>query len=466
MYTPLIKGLLEYSDKKSIRFHMPGHKGRTIYDLAKVIPDIDVTEVEGTDNLHNPKGVINESQKRSSNIYGTKKTFYSVNGTTAGIYAAITSSVKPGEEILIQRNCHKSIYNSLVIGRIKGNFIYPKYDSENNILTVIDPNEINDILNENKNIKAVVMTYPSYLGICSDIKTIVDVVHKHDKILIVDEAHGSHLEFSNNLPISAESAGADIIVQSTHKTLPSYTQSSMVHVNSNRVDSDRLSKMMSMFQSTSPSYILMSSLDMAMDYMINEGKNRLEKVLNYIDEFTSKVDNLEGINLFLGDRKYSFDKTKIVINATELGLRGSDLENILRKNYNIELEMSDLFYALAMVSVMNTEEDLDKLYLALKDISNTHCKKKLKIKEDIKFLHPIKYVEIYEAFNENSKFENLDDAIGEIASDYIIPYPPGVPFVAPGEILSKDIINHIKKFIDADIEILGLNNNKINIIDK
>ncbi|NBI06299.1 aminotransferase class I/II-fold pyridoxal phosphate-dependent enzyme [Senegalia massiliensis] len=466
MNTPLIKGLLEYSDKKNVRFHMPGHKGRTIYDLAKLIPDIDVTEVEGTDNLHNPKGVINESQKRASNIYGTRKTFYSVNGTTAGIYAAITSSVKPGEEILIQRNCHKSIYNALVIGRIKGNFIYPKYDSKNNILTIIDPNEINDILSENKNIKAVVITYPSYLGICSDIKTIADVVHKHDKILIVDEAHGSHLEFSNKLPISAESAGADIIVQSTHKTLPSYTQSSMVHVNSDRVDNDRLFKMMSMFQSTSPSYILMSSLDMAMDYMINEGKNRLEKVLNYIDEFTYKVDNLEGISLFVGDTKYIFDKTKIVINATELGLRGSDLENILRKEYNIELEMSDLFYALAMVSVMNTKKDLDKLYLALKDISNTHCKKKLKIKEDIKFLQPTKYIEIYEAFNENSKFENLDDAIGEIASDYIIPYPPGVPVVAPGEILSKDIINHIKKFIDADIEILGLNNNKVSIIDK
>lgn len=466
MNAPLMEGLLKYKNKKSVRFHMPGHKGRIAYDLAKFIPFIDVTEVEGTDNLHNARGVIDKAQKKASNIYGTKRTFYSVNGTTAGIYAAITSSVKPGEEILVQRNCHKSIYNALVLGRIKGHFLYPKYDEQNNILTVIDPLEIDDILTKNKNIKAVVIAYPSYLGICSDINTISDIIHKHDKILIVDEAHGSHLKFNKSLPISAESAGADIIVQSTHKTLPAYTQSSMLHLNSERVDEDRLSKMMSMYQSTSPSYILMASLDMAIDYMDNEGRKRLEKLLFFIDKFVNNMKSVEGIDIFTGDENYKFDKTKIVINATKLGLRGSDLENILRKDYNIELEMSDLYYALAMVSVMNTKEDLDKLYLALKDVSKVYSKDSLKEEKNIKYIYPKKQMEIYEAFNEESKFVRLDEAVDELSADYIIPYPPGVPILAPGEVLSSDIMDYIKEVIEADIEILGIKENKISIIEK
>lgn len=466
MNTPLIEGLLKYNNKKSVRFHMPGHKGRTTYDLAKFIPDIDVTEVDGTDNLHNTKGIIDRSQKSASKIYGTKRTFYSVNGTTAGIYAAITASVKPDEEILVQRNCHKSIYNALVIGRIKSHFIYPKYDDENNVLTIIDPKEIDDILVKNKNIKSVVITYPSYLGICSDIEAITNIVHKHERILIVDEAHGSHLKFSDELPISAETAGADIIVQSTHKTLPAYTQSSMLHLNSEEIDEDRLAKMMSMYQSTSPSYILMASLDMAMDYMTNQGEEKLQKILSLIDEFIEKMKYVEGIDIFTGDENYKFDKTKIVINATKLGLRGSDLEKKLRNDYNIELEMSDLYYALAMVSVMNTKEDLDKLYLALKDISKSYSKGDFKKEENIIYIYPKKQMEIYEAFNEDSKFVNLDNSLGEISADYIIPYPPGVPILAPGEILSSDIIDYIKEIIEADIEILGIKENKISIIER
>lgn len=466
MNMPIVEGLLKYNYKRAVRFHMPGHKGKSVYDLAKFIPEIDVTEVEGVDNLHGAKGIIDKSQKKASDIYKTKKTFYSVNGTTAGIYAAITASVKPGEEILIQRNCHKCIYNSLVIGRIKGHYIYPKYDDENNILTIIDPKEIDHILSKNKNIKAVVITYPTYFGICSDIKSISDIVHKHERILIVDEAHGSHLKFNTDLPVSAESAGADIIVQSTHKTLPAYTQSSMVHLNSDRVDEDRLAKMMSMYQSTSPSYILMASLDIAMDYMSEKGIEKLKSINLIIDRFIGNMSKIQGIDILKGNKDYELDKTKIVINAVKLGLTGRDLESILRDDYNIELEMSDLYHALAMVSVMNTKGDLDKLYLALKDIDNSYSPEQFKVKKNIKYLYPKKEIEIYEAFNEDSQFVSLEDALGEVSADYIIPYPPGVPILAPGEVLTNDIIDYINEMIDADIEILGIKEGKISIIKR
>lgn len=462
MKDPIVEGILKYNDEKNVRFHMPGHKGRKIYDLGNLIPEIDVTEIYGTDNLHNPKDIIKESQDRASKIYGAKSTFYSVNGTTGGIYAAITAATKPGDNILIQRNCHTSVYNAMILGRIKGHYIYPEYDEENNILTFIDPNKIEEMLSNNQNIKAVVITYPSYYGICSDIEAIADIVHKYNRILIVDEAHGSHLIFNEDLPVSAEEAGGDIVIQSTHKTLPAYTQSSMVHITSDKVNIDRIKKTMSMYQTTSPSYILMSSLDMALGYMENDGKNRLKEVLKYIDEFNEKVLKLEGITIFTGDSHYKFDKTKILIRATEIGLTGNDLEDILRKEHNIQLEMADLYYGLAMVSVLSERKDLDRLYFALKDISQKYKNnKREKEIKNIKYIYPHQEIPIYEAFNMDSKIIELDKAEGKVSGDYIIPYPPGVPILAPGERITKEIIQYIN---DTKVEVLGLNNGKISIV--
>lgn len=465
MDTPIIKGLIKYNNENNVRFHMPGHKGRTIYELGELIPQIDVTEVDGTDNLQNPQDIIKVSQDRAAELYGVKETLFSVNGTTAGIYVAITAVTKPGDEILIQRNCHKSVYNGMVLGRLKGHYIYPKYDEENDILTYIDPNDIEDILSRNQRIKAVVITYPSYFGICSDIETIAEIVHKHNRLLIVDEAHGSHLIFNDKLPISAEEAGADIVIQSTHKTLPAYTQSSMVHINTDRVNVDRVKKHMTIYQSTSPSYILMASLDMAMGYMKSHGKDRLNEVLKYIDDFNNKVAKLKGIKIFTGDKNYSFDKTKILLRATDLGFTGNDLENILRKEYNIQLEMADLYYGLAMISVLNEKEDFDKLYLALKDISekNTKFIKEKPIK-NIKYIYPEEEMPIFEAFYKDSREIELNKSKGQISADYIIPYPPGVPILAPGEKITEDTIEYINKISSTNIEVLGLKDGKISII--
>lgn len=472
MNTPIVNKLIEYMNDNSVRFHMPGHKGRnSLFDWCKLIPMIDVTEIEGTDNLHNPTGVIKESQNLAAKAFGAKHTLFSVNGTTAGIYAAILSVTKPGDKIIIQRNCHKSVYNALIFGKLEPIYVYPSYDSENNIETGISPYDIEELLIKHNDIKAIVITYPTYYGVCSDIKKIAQIVKKHNKILVTDEAHGSHFKFSNRLPITALEAGADITVQSIHKTLPAFTQSSMIHVGSDKVDIQRLEEKLSMFQSTSPSYILMASLDMARAYMETNGKEKINDMLNKIDFLKGYLSKYNSIKIFdynnMKNENFSdFDNSKLLINLTKLSICGKQLEEILRIKYNIVLEMSDLYYGVAMITVMDNEEDIEKLMLAIEDI----CKKYRKYNNDnklfkIKTIIPKKELEIYEVSLLDKTTISLENSENKISGDFIIPYPPGIPIICPGETITKEIVRYLKMLKDNNINILGINEeNKIKIL--
>lgn len=458
--TPLINGLKKYIKEDNIRFHMPGHKGKDrLKALGELIPMIDVTEVSGVDNLHNAKGIIDESQKNAARAFKAKQTFYSVNGTTAGIYAAITSQTVPGDKILISRDSHKSVYQSLVLGNLDCEYIYPKYNESDHILTGVDPADIERKLKEDKEIKLVVVNYPSYYGICSDIEKIAEIVHKHNKILIVDEAHGSHLSFHLDLPKSALQAGADIVIQSTHKTLPAFTQSSMVHIGSDRVDIDRLKQHMLIYQTTSPSYILLASLDYATDYMEREGYKRLELLLKKIDEISEYLEKISGVKIYKktgDDLPYSFDKTKFLFRIEDI--RGTRLEEILRDDYKIQVEMSDHYYCLALLSPLDDLEDLEKLKQAIEDIAKSTKYKKKQTQDfvDIRKIQAQKKITLYKAFYSDKISVQLKESIGEISADFIVPYPPGIPILAPGEMITKDIADYIKNLADENIEILGL----------
>lgn len=473
MKMPIIEGLKEYIDEGNTRFHMPGHKGKNDYfDWNSLIPLIDVTEVEGTDNLHNPEGIIKESQTLAAITFGAKKTFYSVNGTTVGIYAAILSSTKPGDKILIQRNCHKSVYNALIFGRLRSKYIYPKFSYEDNILTGINPHDVENALKNDSDITAVLITYPSYYGICSDIKKIAEIVHKYNKILIVDEAHGSHFKFSDNLPISSLEANADIVIQSAHKTLPAFTQSSMIHVGSNRVDIERLKLMLSMFQSTSPSYMLMASLDVARAYMESEGKEKLSLLIQNITRVKSHLKNVEGIIIF--DKEniknndfFDFDITKLLFSLIQLNISGTNVDSILRSEYKIQIEMSDYHYGLALTTVLDEKDDIDRLGKALIDISKNkgilHHKREINFKN----VDVITKLELYEAFEKEKEIVLLNESNNKISGDFIIPYPPGIPILCPGELITKDIIEYINFLKKSNIQILGLldyNKDKIKIL--
>lgn len=473
MKMPIIEGLKKYIDENNIRFHMPGHKGKDSLGMwQELVPFIDVTEVEGTDNLHKPQGIILQSQILAAKTFGAKRTLYSVNGTTGGIYAAISAVTSPGDKILIQRDCHRAVYNAIILGGLKAKYIFPHYSKKDNILIGVSPEDIDYQLQVDNEIKAVVITYPSFYGICSDIKRIAEIVHKHNKVLIVDEAHGSHFTFNDRLPIPALAAGADISIQSAHKTLPALTQSSMVHVGSDRVNIEKLENMLSMYQTTSPSYILMASLDYARTYMEEKGKEGLDNLLDEIEIATRYLNDLDGVKVF--DRKkiiegssfYDFDPTKFLVAID--GITGKRLDHILRTEYNIQVELSDNYYSLALLSISDETKDVQSLVEALEDISKKY---KGNYNDnpgiDIRHIEPQIDMPIKEGFYKEPAIVNLDESIGRTSGTFIIPYPPGIPILCPGETITRDIIEYIKGLKKNSIQILGLlgyNEEKVKVI--
>lgn len=470
MKMPILQGLKDYIAQNNIRFHMPGHKGKDYLSMwSDKVHKMDVTEVPGTDNLHDPKEIILESQKLAAKTFGARRTFFSVNGTTGGIYAAISTVAKPGSKVLVQRNCHRSVYNAIILNNLKAEYIYPSYSQKDMITTGINPSDIEESLKKHSDIVAVIITNPSYYGICSNIKEIAKIVHRYKKVLIVDEAHGSHFKFSDNLPMTAIDAGADISIQSTHKTLPAFTQSSMIHVGTDSIDIQRLANMVSMYQTTSPSYLLLSSIDLARAYMENEGKSKLNQIIDYIKETTSYLKGLDGVNVFDSDKVnyediYDFDVMKLLIHIDTLS--GANLESVLRSKYNIQLEMSDHFYGLALCSVYDDVEDINQFTKALEDILRNLKKNKIKVSNGnqnylgkiSRYIEPKIEIPLHDAFHREKEIIDIHNSIGSISGGFVIPYPPGIPILCPGEIITSEVIEYIDFLKSNKVHVLGLLN--------
>ncbi|AGB17817.1 aminotransferase class I/II-fold pyridoxal phosphate-dependent enzyme [Thermoanaerobacterium thermosaccharolyticum] len=466
---PLYEALLKYVEDGTMPYHMPGHKeGRIIprkyiENLAK----IDLTEVPGTDNLHDPQGPILEAEKLAAKAFGAKMSFFLVNGTTCGIYAAMSAVLNDGDAVLIQRNSHKSVYNGLILTGATPVYLNPLMDYEDGIAMGVSIDELEGLLKDNKDIKAVLITNPNYYGFCIDIKRIVDLVHKYNKILIVDEAHGAHFAFSDRLPLPASKAGADIVVESIHKTLPAFTQSSILHVNTDRVDADRLKFYLSLYQSTSPSYILMTSIDLARDFMEREGKDRLDKCVNLSIDARNKLNAIEGVKC-IGDDvvgKYGindYDTTKLPISIKGLGISGSEAERILRENFNIQMEMSDLYNILAIMTVADDEKEFDKLVKSIEGLLKYKKNQEIRLIEYYPDVPEMK-MKPSEAVKKPYTLLKIDDAVDSVSLDYVIPYPPGVPLVCPGEIIKKDMVQYIKLLYNIGIKIVGIDNLNIRV---
>lgn len=467
----LIKGLKNYQEENCTRFHMPGHKGKKkqLEEIINNIPGFDVTEVEGTDNLHKPVDIINKTQKEISEIYGTIKSYILVNGTTGGIISAIMSSAKPGEKILIQRNSHKSIFSSAILGDLEIEYIHPVYSEELALDLGMSIDDLEEKLKNDTNIKALILPYPSFYGVCINIKKVAEIVHKYNRILIIDEAHGSHLRFVDDLPNPAESLGADIVIQSTHKTLPALTQSSVLHVCSNRVNKDRLEKLLSIIQSSSPSYVLMASVENAIKYMNNKGYNDLKQNIDIV-RCKSKEAIQKGIKVITKEtlKKYGeldFDETKVLIGMSHIGITGNELEKILRKKYKIQVEMSDMFYINAFITSSDDKNDIEYLFDSVIDIYES-MSKDYKEKDNLnnKLPKTESAMSIRQAFYSDSMMIDLDESINKVSADFVIPYPPGIPVLCPGERINNDIINTLKTMLDNNINIIGLDKKRIKII--
>lgn len=467
--TPILDRLKRLKNEEGISFHTPGHKGKnSLIHWGEYIPSIDTTEIFGMDNLHDPQGIIKESQRLASKTFGARETIYSINGTTGGVYIALGAATNPGDKVLIQRNAHRSVYNGIILNRLNVEYIYPNQNREYGLITGIDPEEIEIRLKEDKDIKVVLIVYPNYYGICSDVKKIAEIVHKYDRILIVDEAHGSHFKFSERLPISALGAGADISIQSIHKTLPSFTQTSMVHLGTDRITTNKLRRMSSLYQTTSPSYLFMASLEVARAYMEGEGTERLDKTINTIENLEKKLNKIDRVQIFTEDKEdntiYDKDRTKILLSLE--GMTGNKIEKILREEYNIYLEMADSRYGLALASLMNEKEDFEELVRALMAISEKEvCDKRKNM--GIVCTKPRRSIPLYEAFYKEKKILDIEKSIGEVCASFITPYPPGIPLICPGEKITRELVEKIKHLLEKDIEIagfLGYNKRKIEVV--
>ena len=470
---PLTERLIRLAREELVSFHMPGHKNGRLYRgneqsdtlLPSFLPQLDVTEIPGSDHLHNPTGVIGEAQKRAAAVFGSESAYFLVNGSTGGIYAMMTAAADPGDEILINRNAHQSVYNACLLGGITPRYIQTELDPHLGVPLSPTPEQVSQALTRWPGVKGVVITRPTYHGFVTDLAEIARRIHQQNKVLLVDEAHGAHLILSEKLPPSAMACGADASVQSTHKTLSAFTQAAMLHVQGTRMDRDRLEWMLRLYQSSSPSYLLMSSLDAAVSLALNPGPLWMERLLDQLQELRKRVSAISGL-LFTGSHGYrpdhqEVDPTRLWMDLHQSGWNGYEVDTALRQRWGIQVEMADLRGALALVSIGNTEKDLDRLGEALYGLSEEKGDRNRELTASAGFYPPPRELPLVrhslrEASLAHQEWVPLNEAEGKISARSVIPYPPGVPLVVPGEEVSRELVRYVERLHLAGIEILGI----------
>ena len=461
---PIYNSIKEYIQTNPVSFHMPGHKmGKGIPpELLERIAQLDLTEIPGTDNLHSPSGAIKEAQELAARAFGADKTYFLVNGSTCGIQAMIMTICRPGDKLIVARDCHKSVISGIMFAGAQPIYIKPLFDSSFGIPTVTSVSCVKKAIEENPDAVGVLITRPGYYGTCSDIQQLADIIHSYGKILAVDEAHGAHLKFCSRLPVCAMDAGADICVQSTHKTLPAFTQGAMLHVRSGLIDMDKLEFNLNMLQTSSPSYIIMSYLDIAREIMEYQGESLLEGLLENIKWFKSLTGRPGNILFLTGSdiREGEIDDTRIVVNMRALGVTGFQAEKMLRQKHNIQVEMSDFHNIVCIATVADRKEDFEKLHLALAELTldfreippltDTHVK-------DLGI--PLQSLEIKDVMRAEGIKIPLESAVGRTSKTMLTPYPPGIPLICPGEIISKEVVEYIYDIVKSGGTVNGMRMN-------
>ena len=462
----ILSGLKKLKNDDLVSFHVPGHKTGKIFeklgykDILEKIYTLDTTEIDGTDNLHNAKEIIKYSQDRAARVFNSDETIYLVNGTTCGVEAAIMATCHPKSKVIVNRDCHQSVINACILGDIEPIYISSKICKKTNIIMGVDFEDTKSVIDQNLDAKALVLTYPTYYGRTFDLKSICDYAHSKNMIVIVDEAHGAHLQLSDDLPKSAIEQGADIIIQSTHKTLPAFTQSSMMHIKGKKIDVNKIKAMLRFLESSSPSYMFLTSLELAVDIYDKYGKKLMNNLIKNIENFKSKFKNNENIII-----DNNMDKTKIFISLKKYGITGYDLDSILREKYKIQVELSNYYGVLLICTIGNDEEDFIKLEKALEDLLLNITKEKTLQDTNYPECIPKKILNPRDAFYSNKKTVKLEDSIGKISGEYIIPYPPGISLISPGEIITQEIITYIQQGVKSGMIVSGMRDVNLDYID-
>ncbi|QXE19386.1 aminotransferase class I/II-fold pyridoxal phosphate-dependent enzyme [Clostridium sp. 001] len=477
---PLLEGVLKYIKENNISFCMPGHKnGRGFYNTSigrEFISNIlkfDITEVDGVDNLHNQKSIILDASKRLSKLYGSKKSYFLVNGSTSGNMIMLFSNFNEGDKVLVERNCHSSILNGIIMRKLIPIYLENIISEKINAPICINLEHFLQVLKRNKDIKGIVVTYPNYYGICSNLKFIIKEAKKLNIKVLVDCAHGAHFGINKNLPESAVKLGADMVVTSSHKTLPSLTQTAYLHVNNEKCI-NKVDFYYNAFLSTSPSYIALCSMDYARFYLEKYGSSDYEKLIEVAEYYRNKINSIRGLQVIgrkdiiqfnSKERKAApsvadIDLTRYTINL-ESGYSGNLLLNYLRK-LNMQCEMSDNSNLVLIFSPFNEKEEFERLYTVLKNcnLEEIKCKKTNRVEYGI----PQSRMLPFQVIDVEKEMVDLNNSCGRISGASVIPYPPGVPVLSMGELIDKNVIQVIKYYIKNSMDLIGVKDNKIKVV--
>lgn len=472
--------LMEYSKSDFYPLHMPGHKRNMNMTGAMLPYDLDITEIEGFDDLHHASGILLEAQRRSASLYHAEETHYLVNGSTAGLLSAVLGSVPEHGRILMARNCHKSVYNAVYMGKLYPVYVYPQFDPETELNGEILPENVENMLDQYPEIQAVVITSPTYDGVVSDIERIAEIVHKKNIPLIVDEAHGAHFGFHPYFPQNSNMKGADIVIHSLHKTMPSLTQTALLHINGQRADRENIRRYLHMIQTSSPSYILMASIDECIRTVKENGGEIFERYTGILRKIREELSGLKQLKLIeYGDPEQGeYDRSKIVISGKDFvrvskeqngALKrisctgGRELCQALIREYHIQPEMAAGSYIIAMTGPGDTEAGLERFVDAVRDLNGQMKKEDRDTAADEpnpKVLKPELVYTSWEAEQlriSGTKTEAVSwrDAAGRIAMEFAYLYPPGIPLIVPGERIGHDTVMQIEAYEKKGFTIEG-----------
>ncbi|WP_455430508.1 aminotransferase class I/II-fold pyridoxal phosphate-dependent enzyme [Paenibacillus vulneris] len=465
--TPLFTALKQHAEHNPVQFHIPGHKKGVGMDpeFRHFIGDnalsIDLINIAPLDDLHQPTGVIEEAQKLAADAFGADYTFFSVQGTSGAIMTMILTVCSQGDKIIVPRNVHKSIMSAIIFAGAKPVFISPVRDENLGIDHGITTRSVKRALEKHPDAKAVLVINPTYYGVCANLKEIVDLVHSYNIPVLVDEAHGVLIHFNDKLPMSAMSAGADMAATSVHKLGGSMTQSSVLNIKEGRVNVRRAKTIISMLTTTSTSYVLLASLDAARRHLALNGKALADHAIELAQYARKSINEIPGLSCFgeeiLGtEATYDYDPTKVNIHVRHLGITGYDAENWLREHYNIEVELSDLYNILCLITPGDTQDNVDILLTALRELSKQNYNIR-EVNELVIKIPKIPQLTLTprDAFYGDTEVVPFKESADRIIAEFIYVYPPGIPILLPGEVISQDLIDYITEHVEVGLPVKG-----------
>ncbi|HZY96552.1 MAG TPA: aminotransferase class I/II-fold pyridoxal phosphate-dependent enzyme [Candidatus Cybelea sp.] len=483
---PYFQALLDYVDAGVLPFHTPGHVQGGGMDLAfrEFVGDnicaIDLTPMPGIDDLLQPTESIKEAQELAAEAWGADNTFFLINGSTSGNQCMMMTAVNPGDKIAVPRNSHKSMLGGLVMSGAEPIYMAPEVDEELRMDHCVTPETVARTLREHPDVVAVYLVSPTYYGVAADLASIVRIAHDAGLLLLVDEAWGPHFHFHPALPLSATKAGVDLCINSTHKMLSSFSQCAMLHQKGERVRLDRLKSVLKMFLSTSPNLPMVASLDVARKQMAIEGEALLSRTIELARETRARLNRIAGIYCFgeeLRGRKgvFDLDPTKITVTVKGLGYTGYEASEILRRRYNIQVELADLFNVVALITIGTTRAAADRLVTAFEELARGERELDMfapsgileqRLKRGTFRLPTIPPMRMRprDAFLADAEFVKLRESKGRICAETVTPYPPGIPVIAPGEEITAEIIEYLRLELKAGVRIQGPHDDKLRVI--